>query len=47
VGLDWHRKGWHALIHFHFLSLDRFADLLVRAEKGAAPIETAVETEEA
>jgi hypothetical protein len=47
VVLDWHRKGWLALIHFHFLSLDRFADLLVRAEKGAAPIETAVETEEA
>lgn len=26
--LAWHRKGWLALLHFHFLSLDRFADLL-------------------
>lgn len=31
--LAWHRKGWLSLIHFHFVSLDRFADLLVRQEK--------------
>ena len=30
--LDWHRKGWLALIHFHLLSLDRFAALLGREE---------------
>lgn len=45
--LDWHRKGWLALVHFHFLSLDRFADLLARAEKQADPAEIAAETEEA
>ena len=32
VILDWHRKGWLALIHFHLLSLDRFAGLLEREE---------------
>lgn len=26
----WHRNGWLGLIHFHFASLERFADLLVR-----------------
>ncbi len=36
VVIDWHRKGWLALIHFHLLSLERFADLLIlenRAEE--------------
>lgn len=36
VVIDWHRKGWLALIHFHLLSLERFADLLAlenRAEE--------------
>ena len=47
VVLDWHRKGWLALIHFHFLSLDRFADLLARAEKHVDPTEIAPEIEEA
>jgi hypothetical protein len=28
--LEWHRKGWLALIAFHFASLDRFSDLLGR-----------------
>jgi hypothetical protein len=28
VLLDWHRKGWLALVHFHLASLDRFTDLL-------------------
>lgn len=28
VVLDWHRKGWSALVHFHRASLARFADLL-------------------
>lgn len=31
VVLDWHRKGWLALIHFHLASLDRFRGLLDRA----------------
>nr|WP_295377572.1 SapC family protein [Pseudoxanthomonas sp.] len=29
VVLDWHRKGWLALVHFHLASLGRFNDLLV------------------
>ena len=41
VILDWHRKGWLALIHFHLLSLDRFAGLLEREE--AASLEVATE----
>jgi hypothetical protein len=45
--LDWHRKGWLALIHFHFLSLDRFADLLSRADKNKAPADASIETEDA
>lgn len=28
VILDWHRKGWLALVLFHISSLDRFAELL-------------------
>jgi len=40
VILDWHRKGWLALIHFHLLSLDRFAGLLAR-EEAANPGEAA------
>ncbi|NIJ39295.1 hypothetical protein FHR22_004042 [Sphingopyxis panaciterrae] len=45
--LHWHRKGWLALIHFHFLSLDRFADLLARTQKNTAPAEAPAETEDA
>jgi len=30
VVLDWHRKGWLALVHFHLASLERFSDLLNR-----------------
>lgn len=37
--LDWHRKGWLALIHFHFASLDRFGDLVDRAADVAATTE--------
>ncbi|WP_417318339.1 SapC family protein [Erythrobacter aureus] len=33
IVLAWHRKGWLALIHFHLLSLDRFADLLAREDR--------------
>lgn len=45
VVLEWHRKGWLALLHFHFASLERFADLMAledrrqpqaAAEQGAA-----------
>jgi len=28
VVLDWHRKGWLALVHFHLASLERFGALL-------------------
>ncbi len=40
VILDWHRKGWLALVLFHMASLDRFTDLLAR-EGGSAPQEPA------
>lgn len=30
VVLDWHRKGWLALVHFHLASLRRFEALLLR-----------------
>lgn len=36
VVVDWHRKGWLALVHFHLMSLDRFADLLGR--EGKTPV---------
>ncbi|MBJ7498641.1 MAG: SapC family protein [Sphingopyxis sp.] len=45
--LEWHRKGWLALVHFHFLSLDRFADLLARAEDAVVSAEAVTETEDA
>ncbi|HEX7853758.1 MAG TPA: SapC family protein [Sphingobium sp.] len=35
VVLDWHRKGWLALVHFHLMSLQRFPALLVRRAKRA------------
>ncbi|HEY4369624.1 MAG TPA: SapC family protein [Steroidobacteraceae bacterium] len=28
--LEWHRKGWLSLVHFHLASLERFEDLLAR-----------------
>ncbi|MCW4460662.1 SapC family protein [Sphingomonas sp. BT-65] len=28
--LDWHKRGWLALVHFHLASLDRFQLLLAR-----------------
>ena len=34
--VEWHVKGWLALIHFHLASLDRFTDLLARQAKRAA-----------
>jgi hypothetical protein len=34
--VDWHRKGWLALIHFHLASLERFADLLTRQSRREA-----------
>lgn len=30
VVLDWHRKGWMALVHFHLASLQHFPTLLAR-----------------
>jgi hypothetical protein len=35
VVVDWHKKGWSALVHFHLASLERFTDLLDL--QGAAP----------
>jgi len=37
VVLDWHRKGWLALVHFHLASLERFFDLLTRQGAGETP----------
>lgn len=34
--LDWHRRGWLALIHFHLASLQRFPQLLARRAKRTA-----------
>lgn len=28
VVIDWHKKGWLALVHYHLASLDRFSGLL-------------------
>jgi hypothetical protein len=33
--VDWHRRGWLGLVHFHLASLDRFSDLMVL--QGRAP----------
>lgn len=30
VIVDWHRRGWLALVHFHLASLERFSALLAR-----------------
>lgn len=30
IVLDWHRRGWLALVLFHLASLERFSDLLAR-----------------
>lgn len=40
VVLDWHRKGWLALVHFHLSSLERFAALLTlqTARASASPL---------
>lgn len=38
VVLDWHSKGWLALVHFHLASLERFSDLLNRQGRRAAPV---------
>lgn len=35
VILDWHRKGWLALVLFHMASLDRFTELLAAEGTGA------------
>lgn len=37
VVLDWHRRGWLALVHFHLASLERFSDLLAR-QGGRQPV---------
>lgn len=46
VVLDWHRKGWLALVHFHLASLERFGALLslhgqaTTVEPAAKPTQT-------
>lgn len=37
VMLDWHKKGWLALVHFHLASLERFQSLLDR-QAAADPV---------
>jgi len=39
VVVEWHRKGWLALVHFHLASLDRFRALLDRAGRAPGPAE--------
>ena len=41
VVLDWHRKGWLALVHFHLASLERFGALLTLQAQAAATAEPA------
>lgn len=36
TALDWHRRGWLGLVHFHLASLDRFPALLARRAGRAA-----------
>ena len=36
VVLDWHRRGWLALVHFHLASLERFGALLTLHGRTAA-----------
>lgn len=35
IVLEWHKRGWLALVHFHLASLERFSDLLARQGKRA------------
>lgn len=41
VVLDWHRRGWLALVHFHLASLERFGALLTLQTQAAATAEPA------
>lgn len=45
VVLDWHRRGWLALVHFHLASLERFGALL--ALQGAAKTKPATKSKKA
>lgn len=42
VVLDWHRKGWLALVHFHLASLERFGALLSLQGRAVSASEHAV-----
>ncbi|HEY4276184.1 MAG TPA: SapC family protein [Rhizomicrobium sp.] len=35
VIVDWHKKGWLVLVHFHLASLERFRDLMDRMSAAA------------
>lgn len=41
VVLDWHRRGWLALVHFHLASLERFGALLTLQAQATTPAESA------
>ena len=41
VVLDWHRKGWLALVHFHLASLERFGALLALHGQATTTVEPA------
>jgi len=41
VVVDWHRKGWLAMVHFHLASLDRFRNLLDRMSAPSANVAAA------
>ena len=41
VVVDWHRKGWLAMVHFHLASLERFRNLLDRISAPSADVAAA------
>ncbi|MNE41518.1 SapC [compost metagenome] len=47
VVLDWHRRGWLALVHFHLASLERFGALLTLQAQAAATAEPATKSKKA
>ncbi|HEU0096929.1 MAG TPA: SapC family protein [Rhizomicrobium sp.] len=45
--VEWHKRGWLALVHYHLASLERFSDLLNRQGKklGATPASSVAASE--
>ena len=47
VVLDWHRKGWLALVHFQLASLERFGALLALHGQATTTVEPATKSKKA